>query len=60
MILGDIGCGKSSLLLAIINELINAKSSRIKLSGDIAYSSQKPWIMSSTLKENITFTLPLI
>ncbi len=28
-------------------------------SGDLAYSPQKPWIMSSTLKENITFTLPL-
>ena len=33
--------------------------SKIIQSGDLAYSPQKPWIMSSTLQENITFTLPL-
>jgi len=60
MIVGDIGSGKSSLLQAIINEIITASSSRITLSGELAYSPQKPWIMSATLKENITFTLPLI
>ena len=29
--------------------------SKVKVSGSIAYSPQKPWIMSKTLQENITF-----
>ena len=28
---------------------------RVNVSGSIAYSPQKPWIMSKTLLENITF-----
>jgi ABC-type transport system involved in cytochrome bd biosynthesis fused ATPase/permease subunit len=56
MILGDIGSGKSSLLMAILNELLSATSSRINICGSIAYSPQKPWIMSETLKKNITFS----
>lgn len=55
MIVGDIGSGKSSLLLAILNEMLYAKNSSIVIEGTVAYSPQKPWIMSKTLKENITF-----
>ena len=58
MIIGDIGSGKSSLLQAIINEIITAKNSKVNISGTIAYSAQKPWIISRKLKENITFTSP--
>ena len=50
MILGDIGCGKSSLLYAILNEMIAADCSKVKNSDKIAFSAQKPWIMSGTLK----------
>lgn len=50
MIVGDIGSGKSSLLLAIINEMLVAEQSKIKITGNIAYSPQKPWIMSKTLQ----------
>ena len=28
---------------------------KVDVSGTVAYSPQKPWIMSKTLKENITF-----
>lgn len=55
MILGDIGSGKSSLLQAILNEILTSDSSSITLSGSLAYSPQKPWIMSKTLKENVVF-----
>ena len=55
MIVGDIGSGKSSLLLAILNEMLVGENAQIKISGSISYSPQKPWIMSKTLKENITF-----
>jgi ABC-type uncharacterized transport system fused permease/ATPase subunit len=58
MIIGDIGSGKSSLLLAILNELITASNSKVTISGKIAYSPQKPWIMSRNIKENIIFSSP--
>jgi ABC-type Mn2+/Zn2+ transport system ATPase subunit len=55
MIIGDIGSGKSSLLMAILNEMIHRKGSQVTLSGSIAYSSQRPWIMSETVEQNILF-----
>lgn len=58
MVIGDIGSGKSSLLLAILNEMVSENDSKIYVSGKIAYCPQKPWIMSATVKNNITFTLP--
>ena len=58
MVLGDIGSGKSSFLLSILNEMKAAKSSMIYINGSIAYVPQKPWIMSGTVRDNITFTLP--
>ena len=58
MIVGDIGSGKSSLLLAVINELLPSPEARIRICGQIAYSPQKPWIMSKTLRENVTFMKP--
>ena len=60
MIIGDIGSGKSSLLYAILNEMTpdSDGKSQIIVNGSIAYAPQKPWIMSGTLKENITFNLP--
>jgi ABC-type lipoprotein export system ATPase subunit len=50
MILGDIGSGKSSLLLSILNEMIHHEQSKVFISGSIAYSPQKPWIMSKTVE----------
>ena len=58
LVLGDIGSGKSSLLLAILNEMKCSKESKIEINGSIAYAAQKPWIMSSTVRDNITFSLP--
>ena len=55
MIVGDIGSGKSSLLMAILNEMIADENASVLINGSIAYSAQKPWIMSETVKNNITF-----
>jgi ABC-type transport system involved in cytochrome bd biosynthesis fused ATPase/permease subunit len=55
MIIGDIGSGKSSLLMAILNEMVADEQASVLINGTIAYSSQKPWIMSATVKDNITF-----
>ncbi len=52
MIIGDIGSGKSSLLYAILNEMTPEpeKKPSIKIYGSVAYSPQKAWIMSGTVK----------
>lgn len=53
-ITGPVGCGKSSLLQAILGEL-PYHSGDIKHSGSIAYVPQVPWVFSGTVQENITF-----
>ena len=58
MIVGKIGSGKSSLIQALLGEM-NTESSEEKpkavrkLKGSLAYIGQKPWIMNTTVKENI-------
>ena len=54
-VLGLNGSGKSSLLLSIINEMLVGEKAKVNVAGSIAYSPQNPWIMSKTLKQNITF-----
>lgn len=60
MIIGDTGSGKSSILHAILNEMKTDKdsNSHIQVNGSLAYSSQKPWMISGTLMENIIFNEP--
>jgi len=67
-IVGPVGCGKSSILCALLgnmNEVIVAdmkeqkemtKGSAIRaLHGTVAYVPQQPWVMNKTLRDNITF-----
>ncbi|XP_028814879.1 ATP-binding cassette sub-family C member 8 isoform X1 [Denticeps clupeoides] len=84
MIVGQVGCGKSSLLLAALGEMQKLSGSvnwnslpNLDSEGDespsdvagekdnrkrgsVAYASQKPWLLNTTLVENITFEMPLI
>uniref|UniRef100_A0A8C7JJ21 ATP-binding cassette, sub-family C (CFTR/MRP), member 8 n=1 Tax=Oncorhynchus kisutch TaxID=8019 RepID=A0A8C7JJ21_ONCKI len=71
MIVGQVGCGKSSLLLAALGEMQrvsgtvtwNRTTSSEPLPinrGSVAYASQKPWLLNATLVENITFEMPMI
>ena len=57
-VIGPVGSGKSSLLSAILGNLI-LKSGSIQVSGSIAYHEQAPWITNNTIKENILSGLPL-
>ena len=53
-IVGQIGCGKSSLLSAILGEL-EKKCGRVNTLGSIGYVPQLPWIQNLTVRDNITF-----
>lgn len=73
MIVGQVGCGKSSLLLAILGEMQNLEGkvhwSRVNETDSsfeasrrnrysVAYAAQKPWLLNATVEENITFGSP--
>ena len=53
VIKGAVGAGKSSLLLSILGEL-TISSGEIARSGRVGYVEQEPWILSATVKDNIT------
>ena len=61
-IIGEVGSGKTCLLNAIINNLEvftkNNSKGNIKLSGKISFVSQNPWILNTTIEENILFFSP--
>lgn len=52
-IVGPVGSGKSSLLLAILDEVL-CTSGRVHKRGRVAYCAQEPWIINGTLRKNIT------
>lgn len=53
-VIGRVGDGKSSLLSAILGEMTRSDG-KVTIRGDIAYFSQNSWILSATVKDNITF-----
>ncbi|XP_073645077.1 ATP-binding cassette sub-family C member 9 isoform X5 [Tursiops truncatus] len=74
MIVGQVGCGKSSLLLAILGEMQTVEgkvhwsnvnesepsfeATRSRNRYSVAYAAQKPWLLNATVEENITFGSP--
>ncbi|KAG9104389.1 hypothetical protein FRC06_002943 [Ceratobasidium sp. 370] len=54
-VLGRVGCGKTSLLSAIVGEMIREEGT-VKVMGKIAYAPQNAWIMNATIRENILFS----
>ena len=58
-VIGEVGCGKSSLLQAILNNMLSlTRGSKIYVNGSISYVSQIPWIRNATIKDNILFYQP--
>ncbi len=53
-IIGKVGCGKTSLLRALLNQNIIEKG-KISLNGSIAYISQESFLMNTSVRENILF-----
>ncbi|XP_041058370.1 ATP-binding cassette sub-family C member 9 isoform X3 [Carcharodon carcharias] len=75
MIVGQVGCGKSSLLLATLGEMLKVsgkvywskepvnemnQDTTLRNRNSVAYSAQKPWLLNTTVEENITFGSPFI
>ena len=54
-VIGPVGSGKSSLLMALLGEMPNVTEGTIDMAGSVFYVSQEPWIFSATIKENILF-----
>ena len=56
IIIGEVGSGKSSLLQAILNNMLPTKeNSKIYINGSISYVRQIPWIQNDTVRNNILF-----
>ncbi|XP_069129777.1 ATP-binding cassette sub-family C member 5-like isoform X2 [Argopecten irradians] len=53
-ICGSVGCGKSSLISAILGRMPHLIG-HLAVKGDVAYAAQQAWIFNGTLRENILF-----
>ena len=51
-VVGRVGCGKSSLLSAVLGEMTRTKG-RVAVHGTVAYCNQQPWIMGGTVRSNV-------
>ncbi|XP_070203291.1 multidrug resistance-associated protein 1-like [Littorina saxatilis] len=57
-VVGAVGCGKSSLLAAILGEMEKTKGT-VTMKNTIAYVPQEAWIQNATVRDNITFGKPM-
>jgi ABC-type multidrug transport system ATPase subunit len=53
-IVGRVGCGKSSLLQAVLGDIPRV-AGHLDTNGKIAYAPQSAWLVNDTLRNNITF-----
>ena len=55
-VIGSVGCGKSSLINAILGELYN-DGGEVVVQQDmkVSYVAQTPWMLNATIRENIIF-----
>ncbi|KAH7340935.1 hypothetical protein B0J17DRAFT_612426 [Rhizoctonia solani] len=60
MVVGPTGCGKTSLLMALLGEMHFVPSTpdswfSLPRDGGIAYAAQESWVQNETIRENIIF-----
>ncbi|XP_072415092.1 ATP-binding cassette sub-family C member 3 isoform X2 [Chiloscyllium punctatum] len=53
-VVGHVGCGKSSLISALLGEMEKLEGS-VAIHGSVAYVPQQAWIRNASLKDNIIF-----
>ncbi len=56
-VVGQVGCGKSSLLHHILGELPALVGSS-SVTGRLAYAPQEPWLFSGSIRQNVLCGLP--
>ena len=56
-IVGLVGSGKSTFLQALLRNLTEQRG-KVFVRGALAYFPQQPWLLSTTIRENITFGDP--
>lgn len=59
-IIGKVGSGKTSLLYALLGQMVCIKGQlpikpMVNVYGSVAYCAQSPWIMNASVKENVLF-----
>lgn len=54
MVIGPVGCGKSSILKSIMG-LLHKKSGRLQKHGKISYIPQESFLINNTFRQNIIF-----
>uniref|UniRef100_A0A1I7YAY3 ABC transmembrane type-1 domain-containing protein n=2 Tax=Steinernema glaseri TaxID=37863 RepID=A0A1I7YAY3_9BILA len=56
-VVGEVGCGKSSLVAALLGEMTK-ESGSVAVAGSVAYVPQQAWIQNATLRNNVLFGRP--
>ncbi|KAG0340284.1 hypothetical protein BG004_006476, partial [Podila humilis] len=56
-VVGPVGSGKSSLLQAVVGNMMKSRGTVIR-GGTIGYAAQTPWIQNATIRDNILFDTP--
>ncbi|XP_051774742.1 ATP-binding cassette sub-family C member 3 isoform X3 [Erpetoichthys calabaricus] len=56
-VVGHVGCGKSSLISALLGEMEKLEG-KVAIKGSVAYVPQQAWIQNATLRDNILFGHP--
>jgi ATP-binding cassette subfamily C (CFTR/MRP) protein 1 len=56
-IVGDVGSGKSSLLAALLGQMIQVEGES-RVLGSIGYVPQEAWLLNMSLRDNIIFGSP--
>ncbi|XP_072313058.1 ATP-binding cassette sub-family C member 3 isoform X4 [Eucyclogobius newberryi] len=56
-VVGHVGCGKSSLISALLGEMEKTEGD-VSVRGSVAYVPQQAWIQNATLRDNILFGKP--
>lgn len=57
VVVGSVGSGKSALLLSILGEL-ETLAGEVAIGGALGYCPQTPWIISDSIRDNITLGFP--
>jgi ABC-type multidrug transport system fused ATPase/permease subunit len=54
-VVGRVGAGKTMLLRALLGEIPATESALVEINGKVSYAPQEPFILNTSLRENILF-----